>query len=144
MKRVDPPVPEVKLRRWWCNCRSVWCWLDQLFSCRWKYVCDKHDQKMVIPGFDERVERYAAEHEDEIVCLLLDEEEPEPVEWTDPLDPHGDGTLRPGDPVFDALMRGEAVVGNYDEEKGWEIETHRVKDPDPSRSPIERNGGPVA
>ncbi len=39
-------------------------------------------------------------------------------EWTDPLDPHGDGTLRRGDPIFDAVMRGNAVYGNFGPQ-GW-------------------------
>lgn len=36
----------------------------------------------------------------------------------DPLDPHGDGTLRPGDPVFEAAMRGETMIGNRGPD-GW-------------------------
>lgn len=38
----------------------------------------------------------------------------------DPLDPHGDGTLRPGDPVFDAVMRGNAVIGNRSDDGTWD------------------------
>lgn len=45
---------------------------------------------------------------------------PEP-EWTDPLDPHGDGTLRPGDPIYDAAMSGKTVFGNFGPE-GWVLE----------------------
>ncbi len=41
-------------------------------------------------------------------------------EWTDPLDPHGDGTLRAGDPIFDAMMRGNAVHGTFGDE-GWKF-----------------------
>lgn len=44
---------------------------------------------------------------------------PDPA-WTDPLDPHGDGTLRKGDPIFDAMMKGNAVLGNFGPE-GWEF-----------------------
>lgn len=44
------------------------------------------------------------------------------VEWSDPLDPHGDGTLRAGDPIFDAMMRGEAIMGNFGP-NGWEYDT---------------------
>ena len=39
--------------------------------------------------------------------------------WTDPLDPHGDGTLRQGDPVFDAVMKGKSVMGHYDPNGTW-------------------------
>jgi hypothetical protein len=31
----------------------------------------------------------------------------------DPMDPHGDGTLRPGDPVFELLMNSGAVVTSF-------------------------------
>lgn len=32
------------MRPWeFCNCRSLWCWLDALFECRVKAVCDRHD-----------------------------------------------------------------------------------------------------
>ncbi len=46
---------------------------------------------------------------------------PHGPEWTDPLDPHGDGTLRPGDPIFDATMRGNAVHGTFGP-NGWKFE----------------------
>jgi hypothetical protein len=46
---------------------------------------------------------------------------PDPVVWTDPLDPHGDGTLRLGDPVFDAAMRGHAMYGTFGPD-GWKLE----------------------
>lgn len=49
------------------------------------------------------------------------------VQWSDPLDPHGDGTLRPGDPVFDAMMRGEVAFGNFDDETGWNF-TYGIPD----------------
>lgn len=39
-----------------------------------------------------------------------------------PLDPHGDGTLRPGDPIFDAAMRGYGVVGVVNPDGTWELE----------------------
>lgn len=42
-------------------------------------------------------------------------------QWSDPLNPHGDGTLRPGDPVYDATMRGNAVSGEFGPE-GWKFE----------------------
>ena len=37
----------------------------------------------------------------------------------DPLDPHGDETLRPGDALFDAMMNGESVVANRDSAGNW-------------------------
>lgn len=39
----------------------------------------------------------------------------------DPLDPHGDGTLRPGDPIFDAMMRGKAMVGRRNDDGTWDM-----------------------
>lgn len=44
----------------------------------------------------------------------------------DPLDPHGDGTLREGDAVFDAVMKGQVVSGTRNSD-GWTLDTH---DPD--------------
>lgn len=38
----------------------------------------------------------------------------------DPLNPHGDGTLRPGDPIFEAAMRGNSVVGTLNEDGTWD------------------------
>lgn len=43
----------------------------------------------------------------------------------DPLDPHGDGTLRPGDFLFDAMMSGQAVSGTRTPD-GWDMKTHEV------------------
>lgn len=40
---------------------------------------------------------------------------------TDMLNPHGDGTLREGDVLFDALMEGKTVRGNRTS-AGWELE----------------------
>lgn len=45
---------------------------------------------------------------------------------TDPLDPHGDGTLRPGDDLFDAMMRGEAVMGTRRPDGGFDMRSRRV------------------
>lgn len=45
------------------------------------------------------------------------------VKWTDPMDPRGDGTLRAGDPMYDTLMKGNTVIGNFDPHKGWDIKT---------------------
>lgn len=42
-------------------------------------------------------------------------------QWSDPLDPHGDGTLRPGDQVYDAMMRGNTIMGRFGP-NGWEFE----------------------
>ena len=56
---------------------------------------------------------------------------PEPYQTStldsDPLNPHGDGTLCPGDPIFDAAMRGEAVYGVRNADDSWDL-THY---PDP-------------
>lgn len=30
-----------------CNCGNIWCHLDTLFVCRWKYACDKHDKRIL-------------------------------------------------------------------------------------------------
>lgn len=80
----------------------------------------------------------------EIQRLRSEEKESAPKQETyktfyegeDPLDPHGDGTLRPGDPIFDATMRGEVVYGTRGP-GGWTMEhlpepdegdVHRVTD----------------
>ncbi|WIF20578.1 hypothetical protein SEA_JFLIX2_88 [Rhodococcus phage Jflix2] len=49
------------------------------------------------------------------------------VMFRDPLDPHGDGTLRPGDPIFDAAMRGNGVHGVRRDDGSWELEEHEGK-----------------
>jgi hypothetical protein len=49
------------------------------------------------------------------------------VEWTDPLNPHGDGTLREGDTIFDAMMRGNVMIGNFGSD-GWVFE-EKPRDP---------------
>ncbi len=40
----------------------------------------------------------------------------------DPLDPHGDGTIRPRDPLFDLRIGGRAMIANYREDGNWEVE----------------------
>jgi hypothetical protein len=57
-----------------------------------------------------------------IMAWFRPKPKPEPA-WTDPLDPHGDGTLREGDPVFDAMMRGNAVHGNFGP-GGWKFDEY--------------------
>lgn len=47
----------------------------------------------------------------------------------DMLDPHGDGTLREGDPLFDALMSNQVVYGNRTP-TGWELETSNLDETD--------------
>lgn len=44
----------------------------------------------------------------------------------DPLDPHGDGTIRQGDPMYDLMMNstGGVVVGNKNNDGTWDIKTH--------------------
>lgn len=41
----------------------------------------------------------------------------------DPLDPHGDGTIRPGDPMFDLMMKGTFVYGNRRPDGKWDVES---------------------
>ncbi len=59
---------------------------------------------------------------------------PEPTpKWTDPLNPHGDGTLRAGDPLFDAIMRGNVLRGTFGAQ-GWKFEeTGEAPDTDPNQ-----------
>lgn len=38
----------------------------------------------------------------------------------DPLDPHGDGTIRKGDPLYD-LMMGGALMANRREDGKWDV-----------------------
>lgn len=45
----------------------------------------------------------------------------------DPMDPRGDGTLQPGDPMYDILMRtmmtGDVVVGNrVGDSNEWDVD----------------------
>lgn len=47
----------------------------------------------------------------------------------DMLDPHGDGTLREGDPLFDALMSNQVVYGNRTP-KGWDVKTSKLDETD--------------
>lgn len=49
----------------------------------------------------------------------------------DMLDPHGDGTLREGDLLFDALMENKVIVGNRTPE-GWILEYPADDNEDPS------------
>lgn len=30
-----------------CGCKDIWCELDALFACRWKYACDRHDKRIL-------------------------------------------------------------------------------------------------
>ena len=41
----------------------------------------------------------------------------------DPLDPHGDGTIRAGDPLFNLMTGGRAMIANRREDGNWEVET---------------------
>lgn len=29
-----------------CRCNTLVCWLDYLFACRWRKICDRHDDYM--------------------------------------------------------------------------------------------------
>lgn len=40
----------------------------------------------------------------------------------DPLDPHGDGTIRRGDPMYELMMSGGGFVGNRREDGTWDVE----------------------
>ena len=48
----------------------------------------------------------------------------------DPLNPHGDDTLRPGDFIYDAAMRGNDVYGERNDD-GWNLQ--EIKDADQRR-----------
>lgn len=51
------------------------------------------------------------------------------VEENDPLDPHGDGTIREGDALYDILMGGGgAVRGTRNEDGTWEVESMEARD----------------
>lgn len=41
----------------------------------------------------------------------------------DPLDPHGDGTIRPGDPLWDMMMSGQAIHATRDphDPTNWDV-----------------------
>lgn len=42
---------------------------------------------------------------------------------SDPLDPHGDGTLRPGDPLFDSLFDGGgAMLAERRDDGQWNVQ----------------------
>lgn len=41
----------------------------------------------------------------------------------DPLDPYGDGTIRAGDPLFNLMTGGRAMISNHREDGNWEVET---------------------
>ena len=48
----------------------------------------------------------------------------------DPLDPHGDGTIREGDPMFDVFMSmlskdSSGVIANRNEDGTWDVEEVR-------------------
>ncbi len=40
---------------------------------------------------------------------------------SDPLDPHGDGTLRPGDHLYDLLMAGHTIMASHRDNDNWDI-----------------------
>lgn len=47
----------------------------------------------------------------------------------DPMDPHGDGTLRPGDPMFEIFQKtmegdGNVVIGNRRDDGDFDIEVY--------------------
>ena len=35
-----------------CRCHNLWCWLDNLLACRYRYVCDRHDRYITGPSPD--------------------------------------------------------------------------------------------
>ncbi len=40
----------------------------------------------------------------------------------DPLDPHGDGTIRKGDPMHDLMFNeGRAIIGNLRPDGTWDV-----------------------
>ena len=51
----------------------------------------------------------------------------------DPMDPHGDGTLRPGDPMFEIFQKtmegdGNAVIANRRADGDFDIEVYPLED----------------
>lgn len=50
----------------------------------------------------------------------------------DPMDPHGDGTLRPGDPMFEVFQKtmegdGNVVIGNRRSDGDFDIEVYPLE-----------------
>lgn len=41
---------------------------------------------------------------------------------SDPLDPRGDGTIRPGDPMWQAFMSGQPVLVNRRDDGMWDVQ----------------------
>lgn len=37
-------------------------------------------------------------------------------------DPHGDGTIRPGDPLWEAMTSGEAILANRRDDGTWDVQ----------------------
>lgn len=60
---------------------------------------------------------------DGIEVIAVNEQDPQ----VDPLDLHGDGTIRPGDPLYDVLMQvvdtGVTVFATLKKDGSWEIAT---------------------
>ena len=65
------------------------------------------------------------------------------MEENDPLDPHGDGTIREGDPIFDILMNsgGRGVIGNRRSDGTWDVEIIGDDDEDEDRRTLNRFKG---
>lgn len=71
----------------------------------------------------------------------------------DPMDPHGDGTIRPGDPMWDVFLKtmegdGNVVIGNRREDGDFDLEVYPMEDePSSTRElfdPIPLKGEPSA
>ena len=40
----------------------------------------------------------------------------------DPLDPHGDGTIGPGDPMWDVFTSGKPMIANRRDDGQWDVQ----------------------
>lgn len=41
----------------------------------------------------------------------------------DPLDPHGDGTIRPGDPLWQVFESGQPIIAERRDDGEWDVAT---------------------
>lgn len=47
-----------------------------------------------------------------------------------PMDPHGDGTIRPGDPVYEMMMSGDVFSASMRDDGLWDVEFQNDYDDD--------------
>lgn len=103
--------------RMYCSCGWAGPWRRWLRSWRLDRDRDRHERWHALP----RPDRRSAPLEAETGVVRM------PVDY-DPLDPRGDGTLRPGDPVYDAAIRGESVMGTPAADGTWELRPSPIGD----------------